>query len=190
MRGRAFLVVLAGLTVLVAVGRTLGPTLRTTVSAPATSGQSRAGVTTTGVRALDGDSFVARLEGREQQVRVFGVDAPERHQPFATVSRKRLAELVEGSELVLEVVDRDRHGRLVARVRSSRVAGGSSDVGQILLAEGLAWHFTRYSKDVAYTAAEQLARERGLGLWRDADPVPPWEWRQQHPPRGGGGGST
>jgi hypothetical protein len=24
---------------------------------------------------------------------------------------------------------------------------------------------------------EVSARLRGVGLWRDADPVPPWEWR-------------
>lgn len=28
-----------------------------------------------------------------------------------------------------------------------------------------------------YREAEQLARAERVGLWRDVEPVPPWEWR-------------
>ena len=30
-----------------------------------------------------------------------------------------------------------------------------------------------------YEDAEAKAREKGLGLWRDPEPVPPWEWRRE-----------
>ncbi len=48
---------------------------------------------------------------------------------------------------------------------------------------GFAWHYKQYEKEqskqdrLAYAIAEQHAREQKLGLWRDANPVPPWEWR-------------
>ena len=50
-----------------------------------------------------------------------------------------------------------------------------------MLAEGCAWHDKRYSDDDELDTAEQQARARRLGLWAEAQPVPPWEWRQIHP---------
>lgn len=46
-----------------------------------------------------------------------------------------------------------------------------------LVRQGLAWHFTRYSSEVALARAEAEARRVGAGLWADASPVPPWQWR-------------
>ena len=65
---------------------------------------------------------------------------------------------------------RDKYGRTVARIE---VAG--QDVNRQMVAEGLAWHYTAYSDDA--TLAEAEARAAGRGLWRDHEPVPPWEWR-------------
>ncbi len=31
----------------------------------------------------------------------------------------------------------------------------------------------------SYEAAEASARVGRVGLWQDADPVPPWEWRRR-----------
>ena len=44
-------------------------------------------------------------------------------------------------------------------------------------ADGLAWHYTRYSDDARLAAAEREARAARRGLWRDAAPVAPWDWR-------------
>ena len=46
-----------------------------------------------------------------------------------------------------------------------------------LIAAGMAWHYTRYSKAADLTAAERAARAAGRGLWADRERVPPWEWR-------------
>lgn len=51
------------------------------------------------------------------------------------------------------------------------------DLGHRLVADGLAWHHTRYSKDAGLAAAEREARTAGRGLWADSAPVLPWEWR-------------
>ena len=45
------------------------------------------------------------------------------------------------------------------------------------MADGLAWHYVRYSKDARLAAAERDARAARRGLWADKAPVPPWEWR-------------
>jgi micrococcal nuclease len=54
-----------------------------------------------------------------------------------------------------------------------------------MVAEGLAWHFTRYSDDATLAAAEREARAARRGLWRDREPVPPWEWRASEKERKG-----
>lgn len=46
-----------------------------------------------------------------------------------------------------------------------------------MVADGMAWHYARYSKDAGPADAESDARAAGRGLWSDREPVPPWEWR-------------
>lgn len=49
---------------------------------------------------------------------------------------------------------------------------------------GMAWWYRKYQYEqtaqqrVAYEAAEATAAAGRVGLWRDAGPVPPWEWRK------------
>ena len=57
------------------------------------------------------------------------------------------------------------------------------DSGMALLTMGLAWHYKKYEKEQPeeergqYSFAEVEARAKRVGLWSDAKPVPPWEWR-------------
>jgi endonuclease YncB( thermonuclease family) len=88
---------------------------------------------------------------------------------------------------------RDRYGRLVGRV--GLAAPGAcgrpdcpriEDVGLALVESGLAWHYRQYQNEQSaeersrYALAEQEARARREGLWGDARPVPPWEYRNGH----------
>jgi len=132
-------------------------------------------------RVADGDSFHARLPGgRPVAIRVAGIDAPERGQPWADASRDHLAGLLAGPGLIIEPIKTDPFGRVVARVRA-----GGADLGLQQVQAGLAWHFVRYAADQtpeersAYARAEREARARRAGLWREASPVPPWQHRQR-----------
>jgi hypothetical protein len=51
------------------------------------------------------------------------------------------------------------------------------DVNAGMIAAGMAWHYTRYSKAADLAAAERDARAARHGLWGDPEAVPPWEWR-------------
>lgn len=133
------------------------------------------------VRVLDGDSLLLRIEGQGVRgVRIAGIDAPEKGQPFADVARRALLAQLDDREIRVEVVKTDVFQRLVGRVF---VEG--RDAGLAQLHAGLAWHFKRYDSDLApaqrrrYAQAERQARLRGVGLWRDPAPVPPWEHRAQ-----------
>lgn len=133
------------------------------------------------IAVQDGDSFVLRTgDGRKLRIRIEGIDAPEKGQPFAGVSRRHLAGLLRDRSLRLEVRKVDRYGRQVARVHD-----GGTDVGLAQLQAGLAWFYRRYQSEQepevrrAYARAEARARDAAVGLWRDDAPLPPWEQRRR-----------
>jgi endonuclease YncB( thermonuclease family) len=129
----------------------------------------------------DGDSFTALLPGGARAgVRIAGIDAPEKDQPWADASRAHLAELLARGGLRIDTVKTDPYGRQVARVRA-----GGRDVGLEQVRAGLAWHFVRYAADqdaderARYAQAEREARAARRGLWSDPSPRPPWSHRQR-----------
>ena len=58
------------------------------------------------------------------------------------------------------------------------------DVGLEQIHLGMAWHYKEYQHEqtaqdrLVYRDEEESAKARGAGLWKDARPVPPWEWRR------------
>lgn len=125
------------------------------------------------VSVHDGDTLTAvDASNVQHKVRLQGIDAPERGQPFGTVSRDRLAAMVMGKPVTVHDEGRDKWGRTLGRIEIE-----GQDVNRTLVAEGLAWHYVKFSKDAGLAAAEREARAAGRGLWGDKAPVPPWEWR-------------
>jgi endonuclease YncB( thermonuclease family) len=132
------------------------------------------------VRVFDGDSFVMRMrDATELEVRLFGIDAPERNQPWSRRSREALHRLVRGHRLHLEPVTTDPYGRTVAVVR--RVSDGL-DVNREMIRQGDAWVYRRYTDDAELIRLEEEARSAARGLWSlpNNERVPPWQWRRQN----------
>ena len=134
------------------------------------------------VRVVDGDTLVLLVSGnRQERIRLAGIDCPERKQAFGTRAKEALARLAGGKQVTVEWDKRDRYGRIVGKV----IADGR-DVDLALVREGMCWWYRKYAHEqsdvdrVLYEDAEAKAREGRLGLWRDPDPVPPWEWRKEH----------
>lgn len=127
------------------------------------------------VKVYDGDTIEVMAGGpKSLRVRLHAIDAPEKSQPFSNVARQRTRELVEGKRVRVEVRDRDQYDRLVARVYID-----GRDLSEQLIREGLAWHYTRYSSEIALGSAQRDARKARRGLWQDPDPEPPWEFRRK-----------
>lgn len=121
----------------------------------------------------DGDSITVLAAGNVQlKVRLDGIDAPELKQPFSQQSKQALSGLVFGKSVNLQVTGTDRYKRTLAVI----MAGGLN-VNREMVRLGLAWRYEKYSKDAALLAAQNEAKEARRGLWADASPVPPWEWR-------------
>jgi len=115
-----------------------------------------------------------------ERVRISGIDAPELGQPYSRVARTALLNLVSEQVLSLACDKRDIYGRLVCAVRVEKI-----DVGLQLVLLGLAWHFKRYEDEqspsdrVAYSTAEEEARRQRIGLFRQSQPMPPWDCRKR-----------
>lgn len=131
------------------------------------------------VRVADGDTITVLDQGHTQhKVRLAGIDAPEKKQPFGQASRRHLAILVADRTVTIETTKRDRYRREVGKVL---VDGRDVNLGQV--EAGLAWHYKQYAHEQsvadrqAYAAAEEAARQARRGLWSDVYPVPPWEYR-------------
>ncbi|MBX3102622.1 MAG: thermonuclease family protein [Bacteroidetes bacterium] len=126
------------------------------------------------VRVGDGDTLTL-LDNRQKQMRVrlFGIDAPERGQPYGKVATKRLRELTKGG-VRLKEHSKDQYGRILADVYNAQ----GEWLNLKMVQEGMAWHFTRYSQDPELARAELNARARGLGLWEQSRPQAPWDYRR------------
>jgi endonuclease YncB( thermonuclease family) len=126
------------------------------------------------VSVTDGDTIDLLDENKTtHRIRLHGIDAPERAQPFSRRSRQHLADAVFGREVDVEVLGKDKYGRTIGRVL---VEG--DDVCLSLIRAGLAWHYVRYDQSPEYAAAEAAARAAKRGLWLDPHAIPPWDWRQ------------
>jgi endonuclease YncB( thermonuclease family) len=132
------------------------------------------------IGVADGDTLTLLDDGRAQhRIRIDGIDAPERAQPWGQRSRQSLAKLAYGRAARAECAKTDRYGRAVCRVTVDGV-----DIGLEQVRRGLAWHYTHYAREqprerrAEYQSAESGARAARLGLWEDAEPIAPWDWRR------------
>ncbi len=157
----------------------------------ACGGQSTSSDEYTVVRIADGDSLtVADSRGQRHKVRISGIDAPELGQRYSNKSKQQLSRLLDGKAVRLEIIKTDKYDRLVAKVwvqpPDCPRCGKTLDAGMAQLTTGMAWWYEYWShqqsaEDSArYQSAEQEARARKVGLWRDSNPINPWEWRKTH----------
>ena len=126
------------------------------------------------VEVRSGDTIVVEDQaGTRKSVRIYGIDAPETDQPHGPAATEALRSAAEGKRVEVEIVDEDRSGQIVGRVRPGRTS-----LGPLLVRNGHAWHDHRQAPEADTLAALQReARSKGRGLWAHANPVPPWEHR-------------
>lgn len=133
------------------------------------------------VGVADGDTLTL-LDAKKQahKIRLSGIDAPEKAQPFGERAKLSLGELAFGQEASADCPRRDRYRREVCTVFIH-----GKDVGLEQIRIGMAYWYRDYAKDqsllaiVRYAWAEFRARLKRRGLWADETPVPPWEWRRR-----------
>lgn len=96
-------------------------------------------ITSTVTRVVDGDSLY--LQGHEPQIRLWGVDAPERDEEGFSAATRHLSSIALKRSLTCQRVDTDRYGRTVARcfLKDGR------EINRLMIESGTAQEYMRYS---------------------------------------------
>ena len=145
-------------------------------------------------RILDGDTFSCAVKesgGTFLKIRLYGIDAPEgerRHyktntfmkagQPYGeeatSALTKKLGNLAVSTVKIYAI---DKYKRMVGMVFI-----GDRNINQEMVAEGYAWAYRQYL-DAPYKSEfiglEEQARAKKLGLWKESNPEPPWNFRKR-----------
>jgi len=141
------------------------------------------------VKIADGDTITVLDVNRQQhRIRIAGIDAPEKGQPFGNASRKQMSELVAREEVRIEFNKHDRYERIVGKILvrppDCPTCGKTLDAGLAQVTKGMAWWYRKYANEQSpedqgrYEIAEQGAKAKRAGLWQDKNPQPPWEFRK------------
>lgn len=129
------------------------------------------------IDVIDGDTLKVRDEiGNVFVVRIHGIDAPELDQPYGLKAKGMTSALCLSKQALLKIVsNRDKYGRVIADVECN-----NRDVAESLVTMGLAWWYAEYGQSVMHLSqTQEKAKGRGLFIWSENNPVPPWQWRSR-----------
>jgi endonuclease YncB( thermonuclease family) len=124
----------------------------------------------------DGDSLTLLSSDKwPLKVRLEGIDCPEKNQAFGNKAKQYLSDLCFEKNITLKQSGKDRYGRTLGWLYT---ADGKC-INLLMIQQGLAWHYKKYSKDSTLAKAELEARSKKINIWSEALPIAPWEFR--HP---------
>jgi micrococcal nuclease len=126
------------------------------------------------VGVADGDTITVRCgDSPQQRVRLTEIDAPEKGQAFGQRAKQVLSGLVYDRQVELVSRGTDRYRRpLVVLMLDGR------NINLEMVRQGMAWCYIEYLTDESCLGLQEKAQSARVGLWRDPDPQPPWEWRK------------
>ena len=130
---------------------------------------------------IDGDSMLVEYQGRSQQVRLIGIDAPEWGQEYGTRAKSHAMRFCYGKTLKIEFdkKKKDRYGRLLAYVYC-----GDEMLNEELARAGLAL-VGKYKPNTKHhdrlIRAQKEAERKNAGFWLHGGlKQTPAQWRKTH----------
>ncbi len=127
------------------------------------------------VGVTDGDTIKVLHGGAVTKVRLANIDCPEHNQSFGQRAKQFTSGYVFGKIVTIDSQGTDRYGRIIGEIAPP---DQSLDLNHALVAHGLAWTYTKYCHDRSFYDLESNARSQHLGLWSDAQSIPPWQFRK------------
>ena len=127
------------------------------------------------VSVADGDTITVLHLDRQKEIRLYGIDCPEKGQDFGQQAKAITAALVAGRSVDIEKKDTDRYDRIVGLVK---IDGQS--LSELIIQNGYAWVYPKYCKEefcTDWVKSEGVARQQKKGMWSSSVVIPPWEWR-------------
>jgi endonuclease YncB( thermonuclease family) len=130
------------------------------------------------VGVSDGDTITVLVDKKPIKIRLEGIDAPEAKQSFGNRSKQALSDLVFGKEVRVKKTGEDRFGRSLGFVSRDGI-----DINAKMIQDGWAWHYKKYNRDSKLADLELEARVAKRGLWSEANPLAPWDFRDRQKPK-------
>ncbi|MBI5919380.1 MAG: thermonuclease family protein [Nitrosomonadales bacterium] len=127
------------------------------------------------IAVLDGDTVLVLRGNRPVKVRLADIDAPEKDQRYGQSSKQSLVELALRREVRVSTRAVDKYGRIVAQLRLE-----GRDLNAEQVRRGMAWEYAFKHSNPELRALQQDARAARRGLWAQATPTSPWQWRKMH----------
>lgn len=146
------------------------------VSSRATETTYSYSFTGTVMEVIEGDLLMLLHKGKLVQVRLSDIDCPDEGQAFSKQARQFSAMLVFSGPVSVHVKELDPKGRAVAEVV---MMDKGLNLNRELVKAGLAWWRWKKTDDTSYGDLEETARSMKIGLWKEEDPMPPWEFRSK-----------
>lgn len=126
------------------------------------------------VAVSDGDTFTCLTKEKNRyKVRLEGIDAPEKSQPFGTKSKEKLSDLIFKKDVQIKYENFDKFGRVLGHIYSDMKC-----INLVMVQSGHAWVFKKFNKDPHLVEAESIAKEKGIGIWSEKDPIYPSDYRK------------
>jgi endonuclease YncB( thermonuclease family) len=122
------------------------------------------------VDLYDGDTLIISDDGRAKIIQLFGVDCPEKEQPFGLPALDYSRHIVSGKNVSIVTVNEKRYPKC-------KVYFGDKCLNELLLKAGYAWLDDRNSSNEKWKEMVKKAVAQEKGLWSQDAPVPPWEFR-------------
>ena len=129
------------------------------------------------IAVMDGDTVMVEHAKKRTTIRLASIDAPERTQAYGDVSRDALTGRLLRKEVLIVPHAVDDYGRTVATIELNGV-----NINQEQVRKGYAWDYSFHHADHQIVALQNEARAAKRGLWSEANPLPPWEYRKTHAP--------
>lgn len=127
------------------------------------------------VSVADGDTLTVLVNKQQRKVRFYGVDSPEKKQPFGTKAKRFTSDAAFGKQVTVTVMSKDRYGRVVGVIHLP----DGRNLNHELVRNGYAWWYKHYApNDKELEALERRAREEKLHLWSQPDAMAPWDFRR------------
>ena len=130
----------------------------------------------------DGDTVWVRRDDAPRRkpvkLRLAGIDAPERCQPWGAEASAALTQRVLHRHVEVPTRAVDNYGRLLGGL----YLDDGGDVAAWMVANGHAWSARWHRRPGPYAVQEQAARSRRAGLFGDAAAIEPWVFRKAHGP--------
>ena len=136
------------------------------------------------IKVSDGDTVTLAKFPTEEKIkcRLYGIDAPEKDQPYGQDSKRYLQQLVMNRPIAYTIINKDMYGRSVC-VLTITENQELININDKMVSSGMAWTYTQFLKKDKETAErlkslENTAKQEKIGLWQDKLPEAPWQFRK------------